>query len=215
MKGRFLSYSFLTSLIVLVLWLASKKSKWLIGTALVFISSYTVLFSHTPVNSSLEYINRDNSFGVSDERGFYFNSVSLYKYLRSDPETFPFPIHPMTQLGRNFKQSDIDVTVESVIGIFGFHAGTEKIIIDPLGLADPFLARLPAKEGWRIGHFDRNFPQGYFESVKSGENMIEDPELREYYNHLKLVVQSPDLFSPKRLRTILNFNLGRYDYLLP
>jgi len=40
-----------------------------------------------------------------------------------------------------------------------------------------------------------------------------DPSLREYYRHVRLVVSGP-IFDWKRLRTMVNLELGRYDHLL-
>ena len=36
------------------------------------------------------------------------------------------------------------------------------------------------------------------------------PELRAYYEPLQRILRDP-LFSPERLRTIVDFNLGRFD----
>ena len=48
--------------------------------------------------------------------------------------------------------------------------------IDNCALADPLLARLPAKENphWRIGHFYRQLPTDYKESIEQGKNLIID-----------------------------------------
>ena len=43
--------------------------------------------------------------------------------------------------------------------------------------------------------------------------MITDTSLAEYYDKLELVV-SGDLLDLDRLKTAINMNLGRYDYLI-
>ena len=84
-----------------------------------------------------------------------------------------------------------------------------------MGLGDPLLSRLPVSDPhqWRIGHFERTLPEGFLESVGSGDNRIADPALRSYYDHLRTIARGP-LWSAQRMREIALFNLGRYDDLL-
>ncbi len=85
--------------------------------------------------------------------------------------------------------------------------GTRKIVLDQLGLADPLLARLPSRGVWRIGHPGRPPPIGYVESLRSGQNLIEDPALHRLYEDLRLITQG-DLFRSERFAAILRRNLG-------
>jgi arabinofuranosyltransferase len=85
--------------------------------------------------------------------------------------------------------------------------------VDRLGLSDPLLARLPAIPLWRIGHFPREVPVGYLESLESietSESRIEDAGVRALHEHLRLVTEA-DLMATGRLETIVGLNLGRYD----
>jgi len=215
MQGRFFSYSFLISMVILANWFPKMRSLRSQIIAYAVIGLYLVFYPHTPINSPLEYSNRDFHMGITDERGFYFDDTSLYKYITWDRETQIFPRSANAIEGSEFRRGDQDVIVGSVIGIYGYFAGTEKIIIDTLALADPFLARLPVEEDWRIGHFARELPPGYVESVSSDQNLIVDPQLHEFYEKVRVITQSDDLFSPERLETIIKMNLGLYDYLLP
>jgi arabinofuranosyltransferase len=93
------------------------------------------------------------------------------------------------------------------IGVFGYYAGTEKIIIDGMALSDPLLARIPVTGGWLVGHYSRPIPAGYLASLagnRSGE--LEDPRLQELYEDLILITRSEDLFGPDRWRAILRRN---------
>ena len=92
--------------------------------------------------------------------------------------------------------------------------GLDRFIVDPLALSDPLLARLPSQKKWRIGHFERDLPKGYFESVETSTNLIANPSLREYYDRLNVITRGEQLFSIDRLTTIVQFNLGHYDYLI-
>jgi arabinofuranosyltransferase len=101
------------------------------------------------------------------------------------------------------------------IGFLGFHAGPHIHIVDRNGLADPLLARLPARDSqdWRIGHFRRNVPEGYTEGFFTGQNLIHPPELALYYDKLSTVIRG-DLWTKARWLEIWRFNTGQYDTLL-
>ncbi|HVL70217.1 MAG TPA: hypothetical protein VM364_23360 [Vicinamibacterales bacterium] len=102
------------------------------------------------------------------------------------------------------------------MGTAGLELGPYAHLLDECALADPLLARLPAiyHEGWRTGHYRRMIPAGYRESLEGDENRLLDPLLRRFYDPLRTITRSPDLFSSERLRTILRMNLGTYDALV-
>jgi arabinofuranosyltransferase len=66
------------------------------------------------------------------------------------------------------------------VGMVGLYTGPDRHIVDVLGLCDPLLARLPATRPWRIGHYNRDAPAGYLESLAEDRNLIEDPALRSH-----------------------------------
>jgi arabinofuranosyltransferase len=109
------------------------------------------------------------------------------------------------------------VVVDSTIGFTGFAAGPDVTVIDPLGLGDALIARLPPdrrnRRAWRTGHLPRAIPDGYLEARSTGSLDGLDPDLRRYYEKLSLVT-SGSLFELARLRTILGFQLGRYEDIL-
>lgn len=92
---------------------------------------------------------------------------------------------------------------------------SDLFLTDVYALPDPLLSHLnvDTSHPWRIGHAERAIPDGYRESVSKGTNCIVDPDLREYYGKL-LVVMTGRLFAADRLKTILDLNLGRFDQLL-
>jgi arabinofuranosyltransferase len=96
-------------------------------------------------------------------------------------------------------QGPRSVHVSKSIGWEGYFAGPEVHVIDAMGLADAFVARLPAKPGrWRIGHLEREVPEEYVRSVKRGENRLNDPVLAALYEDVARVTRAP-LFSRGRL----------------
>ena len=111
------------------------------------------------------------------------------------------------------------------IGLLGYFAGPELVVLDYHALADPLLSRLPAMKvdtywefltglsTWRIGHFRRTYPPGYIDSFSMGQNTIKNPELRLYFEKLYIVVSDP-LLAKGRMKEIILMNLGAYDHLL-
>ena len=148
--------------------------------------------------------------GITDERAVYFPATGLIH----GPWPGGLPDHEFTREGRAARESGARVVYQKGVGLFALEAGPGVHVVDGHGLADPLLARLPIATGrWRIGHFVRSAPAGYLETLASGENRIEDPDLALYYDKLRLVVSGP-LWSLERWRAIAGFNLGRYDHLI-
>ena len=46
----------------------------------------------------------------------------------------------------------------------------------------------------------------------SGENVIEDPVIHDYYEKLRLITQGEPLLASERIMTIILMNLGAYHY---
>ncbi|MCJ7435793.1 MAG: hypothetical protein MUO77_20115, partial [Anaerolineales bacterium] len=65
----------------------------------------------------------------------------------------------------------------------------------------------------RIGHYKHIIPQGYVETLASGQNQIRNPNIAEYYDKLSFAIKS-DLWSLPRLIEIWNLNTGKYNYLI-
>ena len=95
------------------------------------------------------------------------------------------------------------------LGYASIMNGPATHYIDNCALADPLLARLPAQPDpkWRIGHFMRQIPANYVDSVRSGTNLLLDPVTKNYYDSIRIVTRGP-LLSYERLREILRLNLG-------
>lgn len=106
------------------------------------------------------------------------------------------------------------------VGLIGYYSGPEVYILDANALADPFRARLPGirrgdfnlpgRMAWRPGHVRRPRPAGFVDSLKSGDNRIEDPGLARFYDATRLVTRGP-LWSQARWREIWRLNTGAYD----
>jgi arabinofuranosyltransferase len=207
MSGRFFAAPLLVCTLLLCLTLETRSARWFTTVAAV------ALMATSPSPTLLPPGERDLGMehDIADERGFYFADTGMIHYRRGEP----YPSHPWFRYGRRFKDSQHPFAINRFVGFFGFAAGPDRIIIDPMGLTDPLLSRLPVSDPhrWRIGHFQRVLPEGFIESLRSGDNSIVDPALRDYYGHLRTIARGP-LWSAHRLRTIALFNLGHYDNLL-
>ena len=217
MLGRFMSYSYFASVLIMLL----KDSKrftirshykyflWII------IVLYLFAYPRTPFKTSLDYSYKKIHLGVANERGYYFKDQSLYRYILDKGKKKYFPIVNSAKNGCNFKENSSPISLKLYIGIFGYWAGTDKIIIDVLALSDPLLARMPVEKGeWRIGHFIRKIPKGYIESVYKNKELIAQKSVNEFYKKMKIITQGKVLFDKERIKVILLMNLGWYNYLL-
>ncbi|MDH4156938.1 MAG: glycosyltransferase family 39 protein [candidate division Zixibacteria bacterium] len=217
MSGRFLAAPFLCAVVIIAhsdLSRLGKKRFVLYAAALLvgLASRHSPIYSTADYGGELDYetiINRQS--GIADERAHYFFSSSLLNW-RSGVE---MPNHHWAEQGQNIQAQGTVLVTKSAIGYFGFFAGPKVHIIDDMGLADPLLARLPVSDPkkWRIGHFRRQLPYGYIQSLRYGSNLIKDSGLAQYYQHIKFISRG-ELFSPGRITEIVKLNLGYYDSLL-
>lgn len=150
--------------------------------------------------------------GVADERAFYHDSNGLLGATR-EPK---MPTrHRFAQDGLRAKGSRSKVGLFYAVGMSGFFAGRDKHVVDMYALVDPLLARLPSLEqrDWRIGHFERHIPDGYLETLATGDNRIVDERLRRYYDDLARVVRGP-VWSGERFAAMWRLNTGADDALI-
>jgi arabinofuranosyltransferase len=143
-----------------------------------------------------------------DERQHYFE----YTGLLNQPSGGVHPAHPWAYQGLQLRGTGSRrVTWIDNIGFAGYFSGPHVHIIDRYGLADPLMARIPIDVTTaRVGHFVRELPAGYQESIESGDNRIADPHLARFYDRLRLVVSGP-IWDRRRLATIGSLLMGGYD----
>lgn len=147
-------------------------------------------------------------FGVTDERRFYYPSLGLLRVLQG--RAVPAD-HSWAAAGREERTraagAGPQVRQASNTGLFGFYAGPSVYIIDRNALSDPFLARLPPRPGWRVGHYTRDVPPEYEESRRQDQNRLQDAELRRLYDQVQLVTRG-GIWSGARLRAIAELMWG-------
>jgi arabinofuranosyltransferase len=210
MRGRFLTGPLVVA-VMLVADVAFRRQRVAAAVGLLAIAAATVLSPAPPLVGSREYGRRPGQLvidrGIADERAYYYPALGLLNGRRDT--------HSWQTEGEQARAAGPAVIEKANAGLFGFYAGPQVHVLDPLALGDPLLARLPVADpaDWRIGHFRRAIPAGYMETLSSGRSQIADPALAHYYDRLAMATRGW-LSDPQRLATVWGLNVGRYDALL-
>ncbi|HET9370635.1 MAG TPA: hypothetical protein VFO19_10325 [Vicinamibacterales bacterium] len=146
--------------------------------------------------------------GISDERRIYSRGTRLVTQ-----RELPLQSRSEVRRGLDWRDDPERVAIWGFVGMVGYYTRPDLHIIDPNALTDPLLSHLPAEPGWRIGHFTRQLPPGYAESVLQPASGITDPRIAEYDNVIRTLTRGP-IWTLDRLRIALRFNAGGYDHLL-
>ncbi len=147
--------------------------------------------------------------GVVDERLFFYRATGLLRWQPND-----WPDFPWRKDGIRLRENGDTYLEVLTAGMTPYYAGPGVYVFDRGSLCDALTARLPMIPGpWRTGHYWRDPPAGYSETLRSGQNRIQNPNLAEYYRHLTKVIRGP-LWGSDRFREIIAFNTGRYQRLL-
>jgi arabinofuranosyltransferase len=159
----------------------------------------------------------DKPLGIDDERSFYYADTGLLPVLENIVKTGSEVSHPMARMGLTYKlklsseNRSIVMYNVSFAGMPAYYAGPYLHFLDRIGLTDPFLARFPAIKGGRIGHFLRNAPPGYKETI-----LEQKPSLTGWYlldpllNDVILATRAP-LFAEGRWQAIWRLSSGYYS----
>jgi arabinofuranosyltransferase len=109
------------------------------------------------------------------------------------------------------KRGEVVVAVKGNGGYMGYAAGPQVHYINPYGITDPLLARLPGS--FRApGHIHRPVPPGYHRAA-IGKGRIHDPNLHAYWRELALITRAP-IWSRARWAAIWRMHTGANQPLL-
>ncbi len=208
MSGRF----FTTPFLIAVMAVAPAAAALSAPAALAALVAYNLFMPIVPIKTTSRYESAwpwRLQNGIKDERGSYFQGTNILFFS-------PFralPDFTWVREGTSFRNGTEKVTVQGSIGFYGVYAGPEKFLVDRNALSDPLLARIPVSPRllfeFYAGHYFRDLPEGYLESVTENRNLLVDPQLHEYYDAIRNVTRGP-LVSTARFRDIVALNLGRY-----
>lgn len=218
MAGRFFVITFLYSLLILSQ--IDFFEQKMIYLSFIFIIIFWGLYpkNTSPLFLSINYIDKNFYRGIADECRYYFEGSSLIRQLKYKE----YPLEPKNvwveegkkyrEEGYNYFKINKKPKVIRIlnIGFKGFYGGPYLHIIDDFALSDALLSKLPAIKESRIGHFLREMPEGYIETLEAGENLIKDEKLKNYYEKLKIITKGK-IFTIERFIEIIKINLGFYN----
>ena len=201
MSGRFMVAPLVMACMNIVTYSFSKTNAYillsLIGIVGIIGIQHTLL-SDTTFNVPWTKIPLS---GIADERGVYYPQTSLLK-------------KPRQAFASQFWEKNLSVDSNPIVrcnyALETFLAsGPNTHFINDCALADPLLARLPAIKdpNWRVGHYFRELPLGYKESIATGKNLIVDPAIHQYYELIHSITRG-NLNSKDRLASIVKINFS-------
>ena len=213
MRGRYFTAPLL---VVLLLFVSIEPERWRrygVTTLRLVLGALSLLLAQQVgfhVYRAMD-MNHVTPYGIYNDEAIYWPASNLPANLLRDQ----MGRSRLVQQGREFRAAGRSPVVWATLGFAGYYAGPRVHVVDPLALNDALLARIPAiyDPEWKIGHAERYIPEGYLETVETGENRIADPGLAEYYDKLSLVTRG-DLWSRERWRAIYEINTGKLDHLI-
>ncbi len=215
MSGRYFAAPLLMTVVLLSR--CRSREAWVYGALFAVVLLVGLGAPRNPLWSDSHYAQKLSQYapidenGIADERQYYYeqSGLLLMNRYKSPPGS--------GRAGRKWRvhKGKYEVKLVGPLGVAGYIFGPDVHVIDRNALADPLMARLPVEDTtrWRIGHFHHLLPDGYLETLSSGENHISDPNLARYYDKLSLVIRE-DLFRRERLVEIWRLNSGQYNYLI-
>jgi arabinofuranosyltransferase len=216
MSGRYFSLPLIVAVILLSTF--ELKSFMAFGGTLVVVTAVGLLPFITMIERRPTYgQNRENnlvffdSHRISDERLVYKDRTGLRIAIQGDSPKVVYSQDEWEYTPGYLRE----VHTVGAMGINGYRDGPNVHVIDVNGLADPLISRMPLEdpEDFRIGHFHHIIPVGYEETLASGTNQIQNPDIASFYDKLSIVVKGP-LWNWDRMVEIWNLNIGKYDPLI-
>jgi arabinofuranosyltransferase len=147
--------------------------------------------------------------GIADERRVYAPALSLAAIHDGGPIQRVSWVRAAQGLGA----TGPSVMEAIAVGVVGYYGGPNVHVLDVNALGDPLLSRLPARLESRTGHFERRIPEGYEDSLQSGNLLIEDPDLKEFCEVVWSVTRGP-VWSASRIAESNRLLNGGFDELL-
>lgn len=195
----------------------AKIRKYQTAFGIIVVAGIVYTNTFAAVIGSQYLFGHEIGSSISDEREVYQRTTGLFNNIRSLLASGELSIWDTW----NYQSTDeirelglIGNITDNSPGILVYY-NSDLYLNDTYGLGDPFLSKLPAikDENWRVGHMKRALPEGYRETIQFGENVIENEDLARYYDVIRLITRG-DLFDQGRIQAVIDWNLGKYDYLI-
>ena len=204
MSGRFFTAAFVLAVVVVARGLHAAKGHYVtvVLAVAMFATGLPPWLRGTPTKADVHIWH-----GIGNERAYYAEQLGLWS-----PQRFPIRYAMFATMFAGRPRPV--VLLAHAAGVPGYLNGAAAHIVDPF-LCDPLLMRLPLQDptSWRIGHFKRRVPEGYLETLASGENRLRNASLAKYWDALQVLLRAP-VWSNERWRVWWQFLLGDYEDLL-
>ncbi|HUR19283.1 MAG TPA: hypothetical protein VMZ90_00655 [Vicinamibacterales bacterium] len=160
--------------------------------------------AHHGINNEREYYSPSTGLMSDPSRTFRLYPGGLSSsVIDENGASIPFVLGTIDQ---PVKCSPLAITLFATngVGLLGYCVGPGTTIIDNMALTDPLLARLPITDPahWRIGHFYRATPAGYWQALKTGDSSGMDPAAARLWERLRLITRG-NLWDINRLKAVL------------
>ncbi len=151
-----------------------------------------------------------NYFGIYDVRQAWYPHTGLLRWTSDGT----WPNHVWHREGLKLREEGTKFAYLKPAGLIPYFAGPGVYVLDQAALSDVLMAHAPLRTHTTApGHHWRDPPPGYQETLRTGENHIEDKYLAEYYGHVRHIIRG-GLWEPLRWSEIAMMNLGFYNHLL-
>ncbi|MBL8723003.1 MAG: hypothetical protein JNK49_03110 [Planctomycetes bacterium] len=208
MGGRFTTPPFTLAVVILARTLRERSAPWSAATAALALAAMVWSglpdWTHGPAKDTPP---TEDFHAIVDERRAYYGPHGLLSPTRDIPAP-----GGLTQSLRAMGRTAPLVMIYGIAGRDPFVAGELLHAVDHC-LLDPLQMRLPVPDPkrWRIGHFVRQMPEGYLESLAQDRNLVHHPGLARYYGNLRTVIDARvPLFAPERLQALWHLWRGTY-----
>jgi arabinofuranosyltransferase len=207
MSGRFLTTAYLVCVLLATQQLAAQFSPWALpatAATLVLLALPGLADRRADPMRSECYVPAS---GIVDERQCYVDDTNLAQNVRN--QKWKNHVY-LREFAKAASETPGPIIVYDLVGLVSYANQQHKHIVERFGLTEPLLARIKfvPHSGWRIGHFFRELPNGYLDTLRTGKNVIEDPCAHDLYSHLARVTHG-SLWSLNRLASIWRLNTGR------
>lgn len=228
MVGRHFTDSFFVAIIWIIVMINQSienasnmhtKEKRLRFTAYVTLIVCVALSINHRTNIAKSFVFPQKADQAGEEKDYYYPTLGLLPRLIGyisqgiDTTDYTWPLGQEVQ--EAIDRGDKGIINTWAPGVIVYKTNEKIFWVDDLALGDAFLSKFPSirTTPWRVGHTVREVPAGYSESLRYGDNRLEDPDLREYYD-MYLEVTRGKLWSVKRTKLAFEFAMGKYDYLI-
>ncbi len=215
MSGRFYAAPGFLALCLLAL---QTPPQWLMQRVNLVVPAMFVLLGVLLVYRMMDHeVATLPDSGIRDERNFYYADLGLVPVLQRWAAAGTEPVPGLGQRAEGLKQvaeraNDYYAVAVLGAGLLGYYGGPMVHIVDMLALTDPFLARLPAIPGARVGHYRRMIPGRYTETVTNAYPTTSVAELLPLLNDVSMAARAP-LFAEGRWAAIWRLASGRYAWV--